>query len=60
MGVESIARSTISYWNNKVTPELYENLFYRIYNQYRTTFTKKLDLGITTVAMDSTLISLAM
>ncbi len=60
MGVESIARSTISYWNNKIAPELYEKLFYRIYNEYKTTFTKKLDLWITTVAMDSTLISLAM
>ena len=60
MNLLSIARSTISYWNNRTDPSLYEKFFYMVYNQYKAVFTKTLDLWITCVAMDSTLISLAL
>lgn len=60
MNLKSIARSTISYWNNKTNPSTYEKLFYTIYNQYKWVFWKKVDLGIECIAMDSTLISLVL
>jgi Transposase DDE domain/Domain of unknown function (DUF4372) len=60
MGLQSIARSTISYWNNKVDSSIYERLFYTVYNQYKWVFWKSIDLWITCVAMDSTLISLVL
>jgi hypothetical protein len=60
IGLKSISRSTISYRNNKVSPEIYEKLFYTIYNQYKSMFASSIDLGIKCVAMDSTLISLVL
>jgi len=44
MNLLSIARSTISYWNNRTDPSLYEKFFYMVYNQYKAVFTKTLDL----------------
>ena len=60
IGLKSTARSTISYRNNKVDPSIYEKLFYTIYKQYKSMFSSSIDLGIKCVAMDSTLISLAL
>lgn len=60
MWLASIARSTISYWNNKVDSIIYEKLFYTIYNQYKWVFCKTVDLWIDCLAMDSTLISLVL
>ena len=60
MNLKSIARSTISYWNNKVDSSIYEKLFYMIQSQYKWVFWKTVDLWITCVAMDSTLISLVL
>ncbi len=58
--LDSIARSTISYWNNKVNPDLYEQLFYCLYKQFKSSISKEIDLWITCIAMDSSLISLAL
>ena len=59
--LKSFARSTISYWNNKVQSELYEKLFYIILEKYKQTFVwKNIDLGIKTIALDWSIISLAL
>lgn len=61
LGIRSTARSTIAYRNNKTDSSLYEHLFYTLLQQYRTTcIGVHDDLGIPTIALDSTLISLAL
>lgn len=57
----SIARSTISYWNNKVSDSLLEDLFYKIYEKYNSQYImKNKTMPINCVALDSTLVSLAL
>lgn len=59
--LKSFARSTISYWNNKVQSGLYEKLFYVLLDKYKQAFVwKSVDLWITTVALDWSIISLAL
>jgi hypothetical protein len=61
MNLHSIARSTISYWNNKVDSSIYEKLFYNLYSKYKASFTWTwTDLWIPTIALDSTLITLSL
>lgn len=61
IGLWSIARSTISYWNNKTDSSIYEKLFYNLYGKYRSTFIWTwADLWIPTVALDSTLVTLSL
>ena len=59
--LQSTARSTISYRNNKVESGLYEKLFYALLDKYKQTFIwKDADLGIETIALDWSIISLAL
>ncbi len=61
MGLKSIARSTISYRNNKVDSSIYEKLFYCLHEKYnQSIWGKWKDLWITTIALDSTLITFAL
>lgn len=59
--LQSTARSTISYRNNKVQSKLYERLFYILLDKYKQTFVwKNVDLWIKTLALDWSIISLAL
>lgn len=61
MWIKSIARSTLSYRNNKTDNLLLEKLFYSVVWQYKNACISVNDsLWIPTVALDSTLISLAL
>lgn len=61
MWIKTIARSTLSYWNNKTDSKLFEELFYSVVWHYKTACIAMNDpLWIPTVALDSTLISLAL
>jgi hypothetical protein len=61
MWLKSIARSTISYWNNKTDSSIYEKLFYNLLEKYKLTFTWTwVDLWIPTIALDSTLVTLSL
>lgn len=59
--LSSIARSTISYWNNKVPDSVLEELFYKIYEKYNSKYImKNKSMPINCIALDSTLVSLAL
>lgn len=61
MGIESFARSTISYWNNKDNDNVFEKVFYKIYEMYNSvTWNSWNSLWIECVALDSSLISLSL
>lgn len=61
MGLQSTARSTISYWNNKVDSCVYEQLFYCLYEKYKRVFLWTwTDLWISCIALDSSLITFAL
>lgn len=61
--LDSIARSTISYRNNKTDSWLYEKLFYVLYDQHKKTLSKsssELDIWIQCIALDGSLITVAL
>jgi len=59
--IKPVARSTLSYRNNKTDSKMLENLFYSVVWHYKNACIAMNDpLGIPTVALDSTLISLAL
>lgn len=61
LGIDSYARSTIAYWNNKVDSKVYEEMFYNMLQHYKSScIAIKGELWISTIATDSTLISLAL
>ena len=63
MWLQSIARSTISYKNNHTDSSLYEKLFYALYEKYSSCINKsssELDLWIKAIALDGSLISVAL
>jgi len=59
--IKPVARSTLSYRNNKTDSSMLENLFYSVMWHYKNACIAMNDpLGIPTVALDSTLVSLAL
>lgn len=61
MWINTIARSTLSYRNNKTDSRLFEGLFYSVVWHYKNACIAMNDpLWIPTVALDSTLVSLAL
>lgn len=61
MGIKTYARSTIAYWNNKTDSTMLEQLFYSVVGRYKhLCIWMNSPLGIPTVALDSSLISLAL
>jgi Transposase DDE domain/Domain of unknown function (DUF4372) len=63
LNIDSIARSTISYRNNKDNNQLYEKLFYSLYEKYKSVLLKnssELDLWIKCIALDGSLITVAL
>ncbi len=59
--INSIARSTIAYWNKKVDNNVYEQVFYQMLNQYKSScLWNSNDLWITTIALDGSIISVAL
>jgi hypothetical protein len=61
LGISSIARSTISYWNKKVPDTIFEDLFYKMYEKYNSQYImKNKGMPINCIALDSTLVSLAL
>lgn len=61
LGISSIARSTIAYWNSKVESSVYEKVFYKMLKQYQwVCIGEKNSLWIPTIALDGSIISLAL
>ena len=59
--MKKVARSTISYWNNKTDSELFEKTFYAMFQKYKSAFVwEKNNLWISTVALDSSIVSLCL
>lgn len=59
--IKPVARSTLSYRNNKTDSSMLENLFYSVVWHYKNACIAMNDpLGIPTVALDSTLVSIAL
>jgi len=59
--ISSTARSTIAYWNSKVDSSVYEQVFYQMLNRYKSVcLWSNNDLWITTIALDGSVISVAL